>query len=129
MKVRRPRLAGVINQTELRVDTELLEAAPKLNIVANIAIGVDNLDLDHMSSHGVWATNTPESPVESTADCTIGMLRCLARRLVKADRYVRSGGWSDDGFQSGRWDGILLAGKTLGIVGYGKMVAPSHAGI
>ena len=82
MKVRRPRLAGINNQTELRVDAELPEAAPKLKIGANIAIVVDNLDLDRMSSHGVWATITPESAVESTADCRIGMLRCLARRLV-----------------------------------------------
>ncbi|MEN9402723.1 MAG: hypothetical protein RL091_1426 [Verrucomicrobiota bacterium] len=114
-----PDLTGIINQAELRVDAELLALAPKLRIVANIAIGVDNLDLNLMARHGVYATNTPHAFVDATADLTLGMMLALARRLLDADRYVRSGAWTN--FQPGAWDGALLGGKTLGIVGYGSI--------
>jgi glyoxylate reductase len=116
-----PELEGIINQTELRVDAELLAAAPKLKIVANVAIGFDNLDVSLMQSHGVWATNVPDAFTDSTADCTLGLLLGVVRRLVLADRYVRSGRWSDDGFQPGTWDGMQLRGKTIGIVGFGQI--------
>lgn len=114
-----PELDGIINQAELRVDAELLEAAPRLKVVANVALGTDNMDLPLMASQGVWATNVLESFVDSTADCTMGLILCVARRLVEADRYVRSGRWKS--FQPGVWDGMTLAGKTLGIIGYGRV--------
>lgn len=116
-----PDLSAIINQAELRVDNELLDRAPHLRIIANVAIGTNNLDLNLMSQRGVWATNVPDAFVDSTADSTMGMLLGLLRRLPQADRYVRSGKWPGDGFQPGVWDGILLAGKTLGIVGYGRI--------
>ena len=112
-------LDGIINQAELRVDAELLDAAPKLRVVANVAIGTDNLDLDLMARRGVWATNVPNAFVDSTADCTVGMVLAVARRLVEADRYVRSGAWRS--FQPGLWDGMELRGKQWGIIGYGKI--------
>lgn len=114
-----PEIFGIINQAELRVDRELLERATNLRIVANIAIGVDNLDLEEMRRHGVYATNVPGAFVDATADFTLGMIVALTRRIVQADRYVRSGAWN--GFQPGVWDGTLLKGKTLGIVGYGAI--------
>lgn len=117
------RMAGtveaIINQAELRVDAELLDAAPKLKIVANCSIGTDNLDLPLMSSRRVWATNCPDAFTHATADCAIGMILALFRRLVEADRFVRAGVWK--GFEPGRWDGRQLSGKMLGIVGYGKI--------
>ena len=116
-----PALHGIINQAELRVDEALLDAAPQLKIVANVAIGVDNLDLDLMEQRGVWATNVPDAFVASTADCTLAHLLNLTRRINAADRYVRSAQWLNDGFQPGIWDGMLLAGKTLGIIGYGRI--------
>ena len=116
-----PALHGIINQAELRVDETLLDAAPQLRIVANVAIGVDNLDLDLMARRGVWATNVPDAFVASTADCALALMLNLARRINAADRYVRSRQWLHDGFQPGIWDGALLAGKTLGIVGYGRI--------
>lgn len=114
-----PQLDGIINQAELRVDAEVLDAAPRLKVVANVALGTDNLDLSLMAKRGVWATNVLESFVDSTADCTMGLILGVARRLVEADRYVRSGQWKS--FQPGMWDGITLTGKTLGIVGYGNV--------
>ncbi len=114
-----PGLAGIINQAELRVDEELLAQAPKLKVVANLSIGVDNLDLAQMRRRGVVATNIPTAFVDSTADFTLAMMLALARRLLEADRHVRSGAWRS--FQPGVWDGAILGGKTLGIVGYGAI--------
>lgn len=114
-----PTLAGIINQAELRVDADLLSAAPRLRIVANVAMGVNNLDLVAMRARGVIATNVPAAFTESTADCTLGLMLAVARRLAEADRYVRSGAWTR--FQPGMWDGTLLQGRTLGLVGYGRI--------
>lgn len=116
-----PTLHGIINQAELTVDAELLNAAPRLKVVANVAIGVNNLDLKLMEQRGVWATNVPDAFVASTADCTMALMLNLLRGIKSADQYVRSGRWPNDGFQPGVWDGVLLAGKTLGIIGYGRI--------
>ena len=114
-----PTLDAIINQAELRVDAELLDRAPRLRIVANVARGHDNLDLDLMVRRGVWATNAGDAFVESTADATLALILAVTRRIAEADRYVRRGLWK--GFQPGAWDGMLLSGKTLGIVGYGSI--------
>ncbi|MBZ0297846.1 MAG: D-glycerate dehydrogenase [Anaerolineae bacterium] len=114
-----PTLDGIINQGELVIDPELLDHAPRLKIVANVAVGYNNFDVELMASRGVWATNAPNIFTESTADCTFALILAVARMLVKADRYVRSGEWKR--FEPGVWDGVLLAGNTLGIVGYGQI--------
>lgn len=114
-----PTLDAIINQTELRVDSELLDRCRRLRVVANVAAGTDNLDLPLMTARGVWATNTPGVFCQATADLTLAFLLCLARRVLPADAYVRSGRWAK--FQPGTWDGDLLAGRTLGIIGYGNI--------
>ncbi|MBL9192656.1 MAG: D-glycerate dehydrogenase [Opitutaceae bacterium] len=116
---RAPELAAIVNQAELQVDSELLARARKLRIVANVAIGANNLNLALMENHGVFATNVPHAFVESTADFTLGMLLALTRRLPEADAHVRAGAWRS--FQPGRWDGVLLGNKILGLVGYGSI--------
>lgn len=114
-----PELTGIVNQAELKVDEELLNRAPHLKIVANVSIGVNNLDIALMQRHGVYATNVPHAFVDSTADFTLGAILALARRIHEADNYVRAGLW--DSFQPGVWDGALLDGKTLGLIGYGAI--------
>jgi len=114
-----PELAGIVNQAELRVDSELLDRAPKLRVIANVSIGVNNLDLTLMQRRGVYATNVPHAFVDSTADFTLGLLLAVARRIREADTYVRAGEWRS--FQPGVWDGMLLKGKVLGLVGYGAI--------
>jgi len=114
-----PELAGIINQHELTVDRELLVASPKLRVVSNVASGFDNFDLAALDEFGVWGTNCPRVFTESAADHTFALLLAVARRVVEADRYCRSGQWGRDGFQPGVWDGVLLSGKTIGIVGFG----------
>jgi glyoxylate reductase len=114
-----PRLAAIINQGELSIDGGLLAATPRLRIVANAAIGVNNFVPDAMRARAVWGTNTPEAFVDATADCTLGLLLTLARRLGEGERFVRAGRWTS--FAPGAWDGVLLRGRTLGIVGYGRI--------
>ncbi len=111
--------SAIINQAELKVDEELLEALPNLNVVANISVGTDNLDLDAMTRHGVWATNAPNSFRQPVAEYVIGALIMLSRRMIENDAFVRSGRW--DAFEPGRWDGFGLHGRTLGIIGYGRI--------
>ena len=114
-----PTLTGIVNQAELRVDQELISLAPHLRIVANVAMGCDNFDLPLMRKHGVHATNIPNTFAESTADYVCGVMLMLSRKLHRADLYVRDSQWK--GFQPGVWDGMLLSGKTLGLIGYGPI--------
>jgi len=114
-------LDAIICGGELRVDADLLDHFPGLRIIANVAIGIDNFACDLMASRNVWATNTPDAFTESPADAPIGLLLAAGRHLARGDRYVRTGQWEDDGFRPVLWEGMLLRGKTLGIVGYGKI--------
>lgn len=102
-----------------RVDREVIESASELRIVANMAVGVDNIDLEACIDHGVIVTNTPGVLTEATADLTWALLLALARRIVEGDRFVRTGkfkGWAPLLFVGGD-----LHGKTLGIIGMGRI--------
>ena len=116
-----PELSGIINQHELTIDQELIAAAPHLKIVANVASGYNNFDLEALNSAGVWGTNCPGVFTESAADFTMGLLLAVGRRMADADAYVRSGQWVKDGFQPGPWDGLLLGGRTIGFLGFGQI--------
>jgi glyoxylate reductase len=113
------RMSAVINQAELKVDDELLCSGRALKIVANVSIGVDNLDLKKMTEQGVWASNTPGHFDYPVAEYAIGGMITVLRRLLEADRFVRSGEWKS--FQPGLWDGDGLTNKTLGIIGMGNI--------
>lgn len=114
-----PTLDGIICYAELKTDPELLDAAPRLRIIANAAIGTDNLDGPLMERYGVWATNTPDTYTDATADCTLALILSAARHIAKGDRFIRRGEWVE--FRPNRWEGTLLSGKTLGLVGYGAI--------
>ncbi len=112
---------GVITLLTDRVDEELLTAAgPQLRVVANDAVGHDNIDLAAVRRHGAVATNTPGVLDEATADIAFALILTTARRVVEADRFVRSGEpwqWRTDLFV-----GLdLSGGATLGIVGLGRI--------
>jgi len=111
---------AVLSQGELRVDAELLDAAPSLRFVANAAMGIDNLDLAELRRRGIAASNTPAAFAESTADHTLGLMLDMTRRISESDRFVRTGQWAG-GMEPLRWEGTLLGGKTLGIIGYGRI--------
>lgn len=110
-----------ISQGEVAVNAEFLDAAPKLRMVANAAMGVDNLDLAELTRRGIQATNTPDAFAESTADLTLGLILSVTRRIAESDRFIRTGEWVKSGMQPRRWEGSLIGGKTLGIIGYGRI--------
>jgi glyoxylate reductase len=111
---------GVVTMLHDRVDDAFLDAAgEQLRVVANVAVGYDNIDVDAARSRGVTITNTPGVLTDATADLAIALLLAVTRRLGEGERLIRSRrpwAWSID-FMLGRG----LRGKTLGIVGYGEI--------
>jgi glyoxylate reductase len=113
---------AIINQNEVKVDVELLRRGRRLKIVANATAGFDNMQVDAMRTAGVWGTNAPDAYAADTANHTIALMLAVTRRLMEADRYVRSGRWKEDGWMpGGRWDGMSFTGKGLGLIGYGHI--------
>lgn len=117
------RVAGkdaLISLLTERVDTELLDAAgPNLRIVANVAVGFDNIDVPACTERGIVVTNTPGVLDETTADFTWALLMAVARRLIEADHLARSGGWTQ--WNLDQLCGTDVWGKTLGIIGFGRI--------
>lgn len=110
---------GLVCLLSERVDAELLRAGSRLKIVANYAVGHDNIDLEAARERGVWVTNTPGVLTEATADLTFALLLSLARRLREAERLARSGAWT--GWSPTLLLGRGLQGKRLGLVGFGRI--------
>lgn len=102
-----------------RVDGAVLDAGPGLRIVANIAVGFDNIDLAAARARGVVVTNTPDVLTEATADFTWGLILAVTRRIAEGERLVRRGGWS--GWALDFMLGSDLRGKQLGIIGLGRI--------
>lgn len=102
-----------------KVNDELLQAAPKLKIAANVAVGFDNIDVAACTKHGVVATNTPGVLDETTADFAWTLLMAVGRRLLEGDGLARSGNWK--GWDLDQLVGTDVWGKTLGIVGFGRI--------
>lgn len=102
-----------------KVNDELLQVAPKLKIAANVAVGFDNIDVAACTKRGVVATNTPGVLDETTADFAWTLLMAVARRLLEGDGLARSGNWK--GWDLDQLVGTDVWGKTLGIVGFGRI--------
>src|SRR6266571_3827314 len=102
-----------------RVDEELLVAAPKLKIAANVAVGFDNMDVPACTKRRVAATNTPGVLDETTADFAWTLLMAVARRLPEGEALARSGNWK--GWDLDQLVGTDVWGKTLGIIGFGRI--------
>jgi len=103
-----------------KIDAKVFDAAPKLKIVAQMAVGFDNIDVAEATRRGIYVTNTPGVLTETTADFAWALLMAVARRVVEADKYVRSGQWKVS------WHPSMLLGRdvygaTLGIVGTGRI--------
>ncbi len=101
------------------VDSKVISGADRLRVIANYAVGYDNVDVKAATSKGIMVTNTPGVLTETTADMAWALLMCVARRIVEADRFVREGRFK-------HWDPKLLLGsdvhgKTLGIIGFGRI--------
>lgn len=101
------------------VDEELLDAAPRLRAVANLAVGVDNIDLAACARRGIPVGNTPDVLTEATADLAFALLLAAARRLPEAAEAVRAGEWRT--WEPAGWLGVDVHGATLGVIGLGKI--------
>jgi len=102
-----------------KIGDEVLRAAPKLRIVANVAVGYDNIELPACTKRGVVVTNTPGVLDETTADFAWALMLAVSRRVVEADQYVRAGNWK--GWDFDQFCGTDVWGKTIGIVGFGRI--------
>lgn len=102
-----------------KIDAEVLDAAPGLRVVANLAVGYDNVDVGAATARGIVVTNTPDVLTEATADLAWTLLLSATRRVVEGDRLVRAGRWT--GWSPTQLLGRGLDGKTLGVVGLGKI--------
>jgi glyoxylate reductase len=102
-----------------RVDRPLIDAAPALKVIANVAVGYNNVDVPHARSRGIVVTNTPDVLTESVADFTWAMILAITRRLSEGERLVRRGEWK--GWALDFMLGTELKGKQLGIVGLGRI--------
>src|SRR5512145_1011430 len=112
-------MQGLICHIVSAIDDEVLGASRDLKVVANVAVGYNNIDVAAARRRGIVVTNTPDVLTETTADFAWALLMAAARRVVEADQYARSGQW-----KAWKWDllwGADIHGKTLGIVGFGRI--------
>jgi len=103
-----------------KIDAEVFDAAPKLKIVSQMAVGFDNIDVKEATKRGMYVTNTPGVLTETTADFAWTLLMAVARRVVEADKYVHTGQWRV-GWHPSMLSGRDVYGATIGIVGAGRI--------
>ena len=113
-----PLVRGVATSGGTGIDAALMDALPKLEIIANFGVGVDLVDLDHAAGKGIIVTNTPEVLTDDVADLAMALITCVARGIVAGDRYVRAGRWAREGAMP-----LMRAvgAATIGIVGMGRI--------
>ncbi len=102
-----------------RMDAGVLSAAPALRVIANYAVGYNNIDVEAAKARGIIVTNTPDVLTNATADLTWALILAVARRVVESDQLVRQHQWT--GWSPTQMLGVDLAGKTLGIIGMGRI--------
>jgi len=102
-----------------RIDAETIQAATRLKILANYAVGYNNIDLAAARQRGLIVTNTPDVLTDATADLTWALILATARRVIEGDALVRSGQWT--GWSPTQLLGTEVSGKTLGIIGMGRI--------
>ena len=107
---------AVIVRSATKITSSIIGAGKKLLVIGRAGIGVDNIDVDAATSHGIVVLNTPDANATTTAELTIAHLLSLSRHLPSADRSVRAGEWNRNKFL-----GSELATKTLGVIGYGTI--------
>ena len=113
------RADGVLTMVTDRIDAAMLAASPRLRIIANMAVGYDNVDPAVAAAAGVWLTNTPGILAETTADLAFALMLDVARKVTLSDRDTRAGGWKT--WSPTAFLGADIHGATLGIVGAGEI--------
>lgn len=107
---------ALIVRSATRVTRELLAGAPRLRVIGRAGVGVDNIDVDAAAERGIQVVNAPTGNVLAATEQTFALLLALARRVPAADASMKRGEWDRKSFR-----GVELAGKTLGIVGFGRI--------
>jgi len=107
---------AIIIRSRTKVTREVIEAADKLKIIARAGVGVDNVDVEAATEKGIMVVNAPESTSITVAEHAMGLIMALARKISIADKSVKEGKW-----EKSRFMGIELCGKTLGIIGMGRI--------
>jgi D-3-phosphoglycerate dehydrogenase len=108
---------GIIIRAQGSVGPEIMDAAPRLKVIGRHGVGVDNVDIPAATERGIWVVNTPDAVTQPVAEHVVGMMLALIRRFRESDRAVRTGHWS---FRE-ELCGFELPGKTLGVVGMGRI--------
>ncbi|MFZ4650297.1 MAG: 2-hydroxyacid dehydrogenase [Rubrivivax sp.] len=111
--------AGAFTTGSERIDAEVLDANPQLRVVANMAVGYNNFDIEACTARGVLATNTPDVLTETTADFGFALMMAAARRMAESERFLRRGEWSRWAYDM--YTGSDIHGATLGILGMGRI--------
>ena len=107
---------AIIVRSRTKVTREVIEASTKLKIIARAGVGVDNVDVQAATERGVMVINAPESTSITVAEHTMGLILALSRKIAIADSSVKQGKW-----EKSRFMGIELNGKTLGVIGMGRI--------
>ncbi len=111
---------AILTMLSDKIDAEIINAAPKLKIIAQLAVGYDNIDLEAAKKRGIYVTNTPDALTDASADFSFALLMAITRRVVEADKYVRAGNWKV-AWHPSMMLGAPLRGTTLGIIGAGRI--------
>ena len=110
---------AVLSMITDKIDASVIAGAPRLRVISNLGVGVDNIDLDAATRAGIAVGHTPGVLTEATADLAFGLLMATARRIAEADRHVRAGRWRT-------WGPMTMLGRdvhssTLGLIGFGAI--------
>ncbi len=110
---------GLLCSNQIPITADLMDAAPRLRVISGFGVGYNNVDVDAATARGIAVCNTPGVLSAAVADLTIGMIAMASRGLFANAAYVREGGWANREPAPGLgWD---LAGKTLGLIGFGRI--------
>jgi D-3-phosphoglycerate dehydrogenase / 2-oxoglutarate reductase len=107
---------AIVIRSATKVGAELIERAPRLKVIGRAGVGVDNVDVEAATRRGIVVANAPESTVVSAAEHTVGLLVALSRNIPQAHAALKQGRW-----ERSRYGGVELAGKTLGVLGLGRI--------
>ena len=107
---------AVLIRSATKMDAEAIAAATQLKVIARAGVGLDNVEVPAATKHGVLVVNAPTSNITSAAEHAVGLLLAVARRIPEASTSLRAGAWKRSSFS-----GVELAGKTIGVVGLGKI--------
>ena len=110
------RYDGIVVRSATKLTADLIARAERLKVIGRAGVGIDNVDVEAATRRGIVVANAPESTVVSAAEQTIGLLVALARNIPQAHAALKAGRW-----ERSRWSGVELAGKTLGVLGFGRI--------